>query len=208
MANYTKPVSPPLRFLLRSPSRCGFLAHTSMCYEPPRHRLDITDDHSHFPFRMSARVGVSSARVSSWVVRCLFWLCDVYFGCAMGRLGFSFGVLPSHSLVFSAAVPSALCLFHLFFLFGSPCFLVAHSVEDILACLYKGPFLPCSLVSLSNTFWLDPYFELSLRLTTYLTVCLATSVTPALDLILSPGRAVTATSHAARGPFVTACRHG
>ena len=104
---------------------------TGLCYEPPRPRLNITTITRRFPFRMSARVGGSSVRVCFGcamfvsVVRCFFWLCDVCFGGAMFVLAVrweGWGFLSACLLVFTAAVPlgSVLCLFHLFFLFGSP----------------------------------------------------------------------------------------
>ena len=75
------------------------------------------------------------------VVRCMFWWCDVCFGSAMVVLVVRWqglGFLSACLLVFTAAVPlgSVLCLFHLFFLFGSPCL--------CCGCAFCGgsPYLP------------------------------------------------------------------
>jgi len=87
------------------------------------------------------------------VVRYLFWLYDVCFGCAMRRLGFSFGVLPSHSLMFSSAVLSALCLFICSFSLVRHVYVVVARSVEILACLIKAlshrvVLVPCLTIHL------------------------------------------------------------
>ena len=70
----------------------------------------------------------------------------------MRRLGFSFGVLPSHSLMFSSAVLSALCLFICSFSLVRHVYVVVARSVEIPACLIKASYrvvlVPCLTIHL------------------------------------------------------------